>query len=201
MSDEQPVTELIHRADAGDTEALLAVIEYFQIYMARACLKAISNMGLQGSVQESEVLASIHRIVKTGFMQGKFANVANRDEFRAMLITIVSGRAVDAKRYEGARRRGGNQRKQVRDDAVLDQIEARDVLPDVAAACQDWFDRIKKPLESWEQAMVDLILQSHKWVEIPKLLLPEHGKITKHMLDCAREKLKRVLTRELAQLE
>lgn len=195
-SGEGSVTRLIKAANVGEGESINAVVKLFRAYIAVACLNSITSKNLKRS--ESELAASVSRIIKTKFLKGSFATVADREEFRKLLVTIIEQKALDVLDHETAAMRNRNQ---IDDATLLDALEDKEALPAVAAAGRDFLDNIKLPLLPWERAMIGLRLENYEWSEIPRKLRPEFGKVTPYMITCAREKLKRIMTRELAALQ
>lgn len=154
MAPEQSVTHWIAQLKAGESAAAQKLWEsYFQrmVQLARHKLRGAPRR----SADEEDVALSAFNSFCLGAEQGRFPQLADRDDLWPLLVAITAHKAVDHVRHEGRLKRGGERLVGERvgagnaglwDDRSLEQVIGPEPTPDfamqVAEECERLLDRL-----------------------------------------------------------
>jgi hypothetical protein len=197
MSDVQPVTELIALANSGDKKALASVVERYLKEVLAGSYGACRGGRVKGK-SGSDLALSVWGSVLEKFKEGGFAGIADGHEFLMVLRGIISFKAISAVRYERAKKRDW---RKAQGGLAVELIHDHGLPPEEAVALADFKEELLKKLEPRERAIVEHIIAGEKKVNIPELLSSEFRKPTRHAIDRAWEKWKRIVDSAIAKLQ
>jgi RNA polymerase sigma factor (sigma-70 family) len=103
---DQSVTHWIAALRGGDEEAARAL---WQRYFAKLVHLARQKLGSapRRVADEEDVALSVFRRLCDGAEQGRFKQLSNRDDLWRLLVAITINRAIDQRRHDRQRKRGG----------------------------------------------------------------------------------------------
>jgi len=113
------VTRWFVRLQAGDEEAArLLWGRYFPRLMALAGQRfAADRNPVYGA---DDVAQSVFHLLCRGARQGRYANVASRDQLWRLLVSATRNKIIDRTRYHRAAKRGGGEVQHLGDDIAMD---------------------------------------------------------------------------------
>jgi DNA-directed RNA polymerase specialized sigma24 family protein len=119
-ADSQPsISQWIIGAKEGRSQAIDALWErYFEklVRLARQRLAALPRR----AADEEDLALSVFASFCHAAEEGRFPDLADRDDLWRLLITITAQKAIDQRRHDGRAKRGGGR---VRGESALDQID------------------------------------------------------------------------------
>jgi RNA polymerase sigma factor (TIGR02999 family) len=142
---DRPITELLHLLGQGDRRGLDRLMEVLRTTLLRRCRRQVGKVP-GGALTGTELLDELYLYLARRF--SNLPKLANRDSFFAYAHEAMKHLAMDARRKERAKKRGGHMRgvpiEDLRDDIpderpdqewveifeVLARVEAQD--PEVA---------------------------------------------------------------------
>jgi DNA-directed RNA polymerase specialized sigma24 family protein len=159
MSSDESVSQWIGRLQAGDAAAAQQLWErYFQrlVGLARKKLEGLPRR----AADEEDVALSAFDSFCRGAGAGRFPQLADRDNFWRLLVTITARKAYQLMLHEGRQKRGGNA---VLDEAALtgladsgagvaglEQLLDREPTPEFAAQLAEEYQRLLASLPDAE---------------------------------------------------
>ena len=106
MSSGHSVTQWIEELKRGDATAMQAIWGRFVPELLR-----VARNKLQGvkscEADEEDVVLSVMNNLFVGAQQGRFPNLADRDDLWRLLLYITGCKALDVRRHENRQKRGG----------------------------------------------------------------------------------------------
>ena len=108
MSSGDEITQLIHNLRGGDHDAAQQLWDAYYRRLVTVARKKLAGLG-RAIDDEEDVALSAFKSFCRGMDQGKFANVADRNELWSLLITITTRKAFHVARDAKRLKRGGGQ--------------------------------------------------------------------------------------------
>jgi DNA-directed RNA polymerase specialized sigma24 family protein len=119
MSPDEPISHWISQLQAGNREAVSPVWQrYFGQLVALARHKL--HCASRAAADEEDVALSAFNSVCLGLEQGRFPQLLDREGLWRLLVVVTERKAIDLKRRQGSRKRGGGQ---VLGESVLDALD------------------------------------------------------------------------------
>jgi DNA-directed RNA polymerase specialized sigma24 family protein len=151
MSPTESVTHWIAQLQAGDEEAAQKLWEqYFQRLVALARCKL--HGARRGAADEEDVALSALDSFYRGLGRGRFPRVRDRDNLWRLLVVITARKALNLKRQERARKRGGGAvagesglrlpDEETRTEAGIEHVVSREPTPEFAAQVAEEYQRL-----------------------------------------------------------
>ena len=131
MCDEGSVTHWFERVRQSDSAAARALFERYFLQLVRLARKELARRGApRRASDEEDVASSVMESVFRAAEQGRFPDLADRDDLWRLLLRMTERKVVDLKRHEARKRRGGGR---VRGESALGRAGSPD---DPAALAQ-----------------------------------------------------------------
>lgn len=157
MADDGSITAWIRRLSAGDADAAGPL---WDRYFRRMVALAVGRLPGQKADAEDVALSAFFQFCRAASEQ-RFARLATRDDLWHLLVVLTARKAVDWRKWQTARKRGGPTQ------ALTDTVPDPGPDPAVAAVVTDeirgLFDRLGDPDL---QAIAQLKLDGHTNEEI-----------------------------------
>lgn len=122
MSEQEQITDWLHRLAAGDPDAAHAIWQsYFDKLINHARVK-LRNMPCRAFDEEDVVLSAMQSFFE-GMRQGKFSSLGNREELWKLLLTITARKAHGQRRRSLRSKRGSGQ---VRGESIFGHADPQE---------------------------------------------------------------------------
>lgn len=201
MSEPRSVTQWLNQLRRGDEDAARQLWErYFRrlVQLARARMGPVSRH----VADEEDVALSVMDYLCRGVQQGRFDQIADRDELWRLLFTMTAHKVVEKTRLAARQKRGGGQILDEgalrRDgDGKIDAIASDEPTPELLVEMDDEYRRLMELLgESSLQQAASLRLQSWTNEEIAGRL-----GITRRSVERKLNRVRLIWSAELAKVD
>src|SRR5438067_1862730 len=151
MSSDGSVTNWINQLKAGDSEAARRLWDgYFRrlVGLARGKLEGSPRR----AADEEDVALSAFGSLCRGAEGGRFPHLLDRDSLWQLLVAITAHKALDLRRREQRKKRGGGRVLDEAaladsDEVALEQVLGHEPTPEFAAQLAEAFDRLLASLD------------------------------------------------------
>lgn len=164
------ITEWLRSFEQGNQLAAQKLWDcYFQRVFAFAEKRTRGK--LQAKVDPEGIAASVFKSLWRGAKDGRLGTVADRNELRALLLSIAKQKVIDRVRYEKAKKRGGGSNTQSLSDSagkkVLSMLPVSGSSPSDEVEFREEFQRLLDLLNDEQlQRIAMLRLEGHTNEEI-----------------------------------
>jgi RNA polymerase sigma factor (sigma-70 family) len=178
MSASGSVTHWVHRLQDEDPAAAQELWERYYRRLVGLARKRLRTARRRVADEEDAVLSAFDSFFR-GAQQGRFPQLADRDDLWRLLVTITARKAIDLRDHERRVKRGGGK---VRGDSVfpdgsgseeagLEQVVGPEPSPDFAAQVAENFQRLLDKLPDEELRSIAVWkMESYTNKEIAALL-------------------------------
>lgn len=145
MSESEAVTHWIERIKTGDSAAAERIWRHYFDRLVRAVRRRLLGQDRAVSDEEDVVLSVFDSFYKAA-EQGRFPDLADRDDLWHLLLRLAARKVVDKRRHDGRQRRGGGIEKQsihasVDHDEPRIEVEGDEPTPEMVLMMQEAVER------------------------------------------------------------
>jgi RNA polymerase sigma factor (sigma-70 family) len=164
MADNDPLTELIQRHQAGDPEAANKIFDHFSRRLCPLAERHLSQK-LAGRVEGEDVLQSVFRTFFARSARGEF-QIDSRAQLWQLLVKITVLKARQKGRHHTAKKRDARREQPIPADDWLIKCGNRDPGPEEAAALVDQIESLLHGLPPLYENILQQRLQGYAVAEI-----------------------------------
>ncbi len=164
MADNDPLTELIQRHQAGAPEAADKIFDHFSRRLCPLAERHLSQK-LAGRVEGEDVLQSVFRTFFARSAKGEF-QIDSRAQLWQLLVKITVLKARQKGRHHTAKKRDVRREQPIPADDWLVKCGNRDPGPEEAAALVDQIESLLHGLPPLYESILQQRLQGYAVAEI-----------------------------------
>lgn len=160
MPSRDSITHWINQLQAGDHVAAQELWQHYFERLVNLARKKLKGRTLTATDEEDVALSAFNSFVR-GAKQGRYPQLADRDNLWRILVVITAHKVLHLVRDEGRQKRGGDRRPgqsalSRSDERALEQIADNEPTPQFAAQVADQCRRLLSSLGSNELESIAL---------------------------------------------
>jgi RNA polymerase sigma factor (sigma-70 family) len=162
-----PFEELLHRARAGDGDALGELVCRYEPEV-RLVARLRLGPGLRPYLDSIDLVQSVHRSIMIGLRHDKFT-LSKPEDLLALALTMVRRKAAKHwRKLQRQKRLGDGDSSAQYLVGLLGDLEAPHADPAAHVAYRDTLEHVCNQLDATDRRLLDLHLQGYRTVEIAK---------------------------------
>ena len=200
MTEFENTSHWIHLVKEGDSSAANRIWKLYFDRLVRAVRQKLYGQNRAVS-DEEDIVLSVFDSFYAAAEQGRFPDLADRDDLWRLLLTMAARKVIDKQRHDGRQRRGGNEALQSLDvadgESEVAQAIGREPSPEMVLMMQESVQELFSHLGVGQlQDLAGLKLEGYSNAEIAERLQCSERTVERR-LHLIREKVREKLQHEL----
>jgi RNA polymerase sigma factor (sigma-70 family) len=141
---EESVTRWIERLRTGDSGAAEAIWRRYFANVVRLARQRLAGASRRAADEEDVALSALNSFY-SGVANGRFPELADRDNLWRLLVVITARKAADHRVHEQRKKRGGDATATHELDELASATPSPELLAEMSEECERLFARLDDP--------------------------------------------------------